>query len=479
MTLLELLLPAGRARGALVLGAGCPQRLRPRECAGGAVDLAVLAPAAGELAAPGWLDGAVAESATRLAPDGLLYALLPPGARRRAARALRARGLVVDHATLHLPDVATTSQIVPLRSAPARHALTRVVPLVPWKQTAAGLLLRVGGAGALAATAGPVALLARRPGARPLLEWLFALTGTAPAPADASAVISASWRAGGPRVVLQPFPHGARPVVAKVALDGGGGGDTEATRLERLGAAARSAGADVPRMLVGTRLHDRDVLVETRVEGDVLAPLLIRGRRPLGQALAPVCAWLQAWGVETAAEAVLDGARLEREILAPAAALAPDLPRGGEYLSYLRARCAAVEGTRVVLTAAHNDLTMWNVLVDADAAVGIVDWEAAEPTTLPLKDFFYATVDAVAATSRYADRPAAYDSCFVSGGGTRDAVTRAGDAMIVALRIVPEVVELSRHACWLGHASDESRSVAPCEPRPFLQIVRKLARAAR
>ncbi len=38
-----------------------------------------------------------------------------------------------------------------------------------------------------------------------------------------------------------------------------------------------------------------------------------------------------------------------------------------EYLAYLRARCSASEGMTVRLTASHNDLTMWNVLVDGQA----------------------------------------------------------------------------------------------------------------
>ncbi len=49
--------------------------------------------------------------------------------------------------------------------------------------------------------------------------------------------------------------------------------------------------------------------------------------------------------------------------------------------------------------------------------------------------------------------------------------------MIATLHVAPEVVELSRHACWLGHAFDEARSADPSLPRPFLEIVRRLAAA--
>ncbi len=49
--------------------------------------------------------------------------------------------------------------------------------------------------------------------------------------------------------------------------------------------------------------------------------------------------------------------------------------------------------------------------------------------------------------------------------------------MIATLHVAPEVVELSRHACWLGNAFDEARSADPSLPRPFLKIVRRLAAA--
>lgn len=479
MTLLELLLPEGRASGAAVLGSGCPPRLVPRAGGAAAADLVVLAPTPQELALPGWLDDAAAICVRRLAPDGLAYVLAPPRARRRAAHRLRARGLVVEEALLHLPDVATSTQLVPIRSAPARHAFAHVVPLVAWKQAAAGLLLGLGGAGALTAGARSVALVARRPGARPLLEWLFALTGPAHTPAGASAVMSMSWRPSGPRVVLLPFPDEGRPVVVKVALDAGTGAITEAARLQRLGAVARSAGADVPQPLASTQLHGCDVLVETRVEGDVLAPQLIRHPTRLGQALESVCGWLREWALATAAPAVLDRALLDREVLGPAEALARELEGGADYLAYLRARCAAAEGTRAALTASHNDLTMWNVLCDRRGGLGIVDWEAAEPATLPLKDFFYAVVDAVAATARYADRPAAHESSFASGGQRAAAVARLTEALSGALDVAPAVAELGEHACWLGHALDESRSAAASAPRPFLQIARRIAAARR
>lgn len=99
---------------------------------------------------------------------------------------------------------------------------------------------------------------------------------------------------------------------------------------------------------------------------------------------------------------------------------------------------------------------MWNVLTDDGGGLGVVDWEAAEEATLPLKDFFYAAVDAVAATGRHADRPGAYDACFDPRGSRVGTVARLEAEMIAAVDAAPEIVELSRHAFWLGHALNES-----------------------
>lgn len=121
--------------------------------------------------------------------------------------------------------------------------------------------------------------------------------------------------------------------------------------------------------------------------------------------------------------------------------------------------------------------SVWNVLSDPRGRLGVVDWEAAEEATLPLKDLFYACVDAVAATGRYADRPGAYDACFTPRGTSAGMVGRLQDSMTAALNVAPEIVELSRHACWLGHALNEARSAERSAPRPFLQIVRRLADA--
>lgn len=478
-SLLELLLPSGYAKRAVVVGSACPPRLAPAsrgDDRNAPVDLFVLAPTGLEQEQDGWLSAAAERCAARLAPDGLVYVLVQPRARRATQRLLRAEGLPVESALLHLPDAAESRHLVPLEPVAARHAFKQIVSLVPWKRAAVGMLLGVGGAGLLAASQDGTALLARRPGARPLFDWLRALEG-ARAPYR-GVVLSSSWRPGGPRVVLHPFSASpGRAVVAKAALDSPVGTLPEGPRLERLGSCARRAGASVPEPLGTAAVGGATVLLETRVEGRIVAPLLARRPARLGSVLERVAGWLEEWQRLTVAPSLLRPELLEREILSPAKRLASQLGGGSEYVAALSAACSAVEGATAPLTASHNDLTMWNVLLDDHGGLAVVDWEVAEEATLPLKDFFYAAVDAVAATDRYADRPGAYDACFEPRGSSAATVAHLEASMIAAVKAGPEIVELSRHACWLGHALNESRAAERSAPRPFLEIVRRLAAA--
>jgi Phosphotransferase enzyme family len=460
-----------------VFGSACPPRLRPVAAARDAansVDLALLAPTQAECEQDDWLGEAVSTCAEHLAPDGLVYALLPRRLRARAGERLTAAGLVLESPILHLPDAATSEHLIPLEPAPAGHAFASIVPVVPWKRAAIRALLSFGGRRVLSSRLKGVALIARREGARPLVDWL-PVPGV-PAGARRSVIVSAAWRGNGASVVLHPFGPGARPpVVAKLALGSKAAPAAEESRLARLGPAAARAGAVVPLPLARASLDSAPVLVETRVEGRILAPLL--GRRParLSRTLTRLCDWLDAWGRLTATRTPITQRQVEREVLAPARALAPHLDGGAAYVAALEARCASATGQAVQLVASHNDLTMWNVLVDGGGRLGIVDWEVAEEGTLPLKDFFYAVVDAVAATRRYADRPAAARACFGPGGEHADRVRDAQASLASSVDVAPEIVELSFHACWLGHAANELGKVGASDPAPFREIVQWLA----
>ena len=119
-----------------------------------------------------------------------------------AAAAPGARGLAVEAAVLHRPDVASPRELVPLE----REGATRVA--APWKRALAGALFRLGAGSALRTAFPGAALVARRPGARQQLAW-FEQAGASP-PARA-AVISSSWRPHASSVVVSPLTEESRP----------------------------------------------------------------------------------------------------------------------------------------------------------------------------------------------------------------------------------------------------------------------------
>ena len=126
--------------------------------------------------------------------------------------------------------------------------------------------------------------------------------------------------------------------------------------------------------------------------------------------------------------------------------------------------------------AVHNDLTMWNVLVDRDGSIAIVDWEGAESAALPLADFFYAATDAAAAVRRYADRLDGLVACFTTGGRHAIMVGEMQARLCGALGMTARQAELCFHACWLRHAVDERRLGRESDRAPFLEIVEWAAR---
>ena len=477
-SLLELLLPGGAARRALVVGGDCPPGLAPGPGAEDdePVDLIVLAPTSAEAATPGWLDRAAEACRLRLAEDGLAYVLAPPLRRARLHASLRGRGLRIESAVLHLPDLRRTRQLIPLERAVAAHAVSRLVPLASRRHRAAGAALRLPGARAVLRAVGPVALVARRPGGRPLFEWLYRLDG-ATLGRHAGVVVSTGWEERARRAVLHRFGGpGDGLAVAKAVLVPDAASSPEAGVLARLGPEARAAGAAVPYPLTAARVQGAPVLLQTGLPGEIVASLL--GREPvrLVEALSLVCRWLGEWQQRTASRTRPTRAQLEREVLDPAAAVAPSIDGGERYLAGLTARCRAAEGASIPLTASHNDLTMWNVLMDRRGGIGIVDWETGQESALPLKDFFYAAVDAVAATERYADRVAAARACLDPGGRHAGTIGALQGSLVNALALPPAAVELSLHSCWLGHAANEGRKAAPGAARPFRDIVQWLAR---
>jgi hypothetical protein len=230
----------------------------------------------------------------------------------------------------------------------------------------------------------------------------------------------------------------------------------------QVAAEAGRAGVDVPRLLTQGQLGDRPVLIENAVQGSLAD-------------------WLERWHRATAVRRPLSRARLVDALLRPAAELSADLQLGSDYLGWLETMAATAEGQEVAWVAAHNDLTMVNVLVlrgrtdGQQAQLGVIDWEDATESNLPLADFFYAAVDAAAATDDYADRAAAFAACFAPGGAWAGLVASYRDRLCRGLDIAEDVAALSFHACWLHYAARARQGPAGRETRHFLRIAQALA----
>jgi hypothetical protein len=468
---LELFHPAGTAPRVLVLGGRCPSavlEVSSRVDEPGPADVVVVAPTADECRAPGWLARAARMVAGALDQDGVAFVVAPLRWRFRLLRAVREQGLVVGPTVLHLPDLASSRYLV--TAGAARYATACLVPRGSWRGHAASLAARVPGGTRLIGQTDLASVVVRRRGAAPLFRWL------GDGPAD-RVVVTRTWRAEGGSFTVSVVDDGAaRPrLVARVGSGPPAARETmgEARALETFGPSAEAAGAAVPRPLSTSQLQGVPVLVESGVPGRVAASTLSERPRAVPDVLDRVLAWLLSWNRATATAETLTTELLADEVLAPARLVGPAIPSGAAYVERLERLCRTVAGTPLTLAAAHDDLTMTNVLLARNGSIGIVDWDTAREGALPVVDFFYVVVDAYAASQRYLDRVRAFADCFAAGGPHAQAIRAHQSSFERALGVTPDVLALSFHACWLHHAANElERGEAG---GPFVAIVRQLA----
>jgi thiamine kinase-like enzyme len=248
----------------------------------------------------------------------------------------------------------------------------------------------------------------------------------------------------------------------------------EATILTSLGPSARSAGAQIPQLLSFGRLNQYPVLLQSPISGQSFAKLLSFQPNRLPEVFDCITAWLERWNLETMVVRPLNSELLERDLLTPAASLAPLLEKGDEYRDWLQMRSARLVGAPSPLVATHNDLTMWNIFREDKEDIGIIDWETARDTGLPLVDLFYAVVDGVAATQGYTDRFKAFAACFVAGGTHKPVIDSLVRRLQRGIRVPDEMLELCFHSCWIHHAANEHHSTGESQG-PFIKIVQWLA----
>ena len=207
-----------------------------------------------------------------------------------------------------------------------------------------------------------------------------------------------------------------------------------------------------------------------------MASLIREGHhRDLGAIADRLSEWLTGWNRKTLHHIELTPDLAERLILSAARPLVTSIDRGSAYLEWLSRQTGQLVGRQVPLVAAHNDLTMANVLGDTAGIRSVVDWEAADRDGLPLTDFRYAVCDAAAAIGG-GDRLAAFRSCFVEDGQSRRRLQQSEAPLRAVAGGPPEWLELCVHAGWLRHAANErARPSSSVVDGSFIAIANLLA----
>ena len=471
-TLLDLLVPSGRASNVMVLGSGLPA-WQPAASSAGPADLVVVAPSPEEGSRKEWLDQALQQAVAGAEADGMLYLMLPPSARQVAIPRLRALGYGSAVQWVHHPGFEHTDYLVPADRQSLRRWLESGEGLSPLRRRAASATLALPAAERMATAVLPsIGVAAFRNGGATPFGWLARASGRT----VVRALVRAKWRGEkGGAVVTALDATGAPITVAKVALAGAGAemrAAREAGRLARVGTAARRAGALVPSGALDELPGGWPILLLTPVPGRPAATLIAAGAQPSEAMIAGLGEWLVRWSEATLVPGRLDDKWIERRLVAPAKVLGPDLPDG--YLAWLRAHAEAAKGEVLPSVATHGDLTMTNVLL-SNGSLGIVDWESAEDAGLPLRDLLYAAVDATAACTGYRDRLAAFEHCFPAEGHASGPLAQGLDRLRRQAGLTEATATLCIHACWLQHAADERAKREGDEARPFLSILQRLA----
>lgn len=470
---MELMLPRGRARSVRVLGSAMPHWTKPSEEVGHA-DLVLVAPSEAECRAPGWLAHALGEAEAIAYKGGTAYVLVPPRWRGSVERRLRAVEGLRFEPFAHLPDAASPGFVVPVAEGPLRYALEHAMSLPPWARRTAARLAGLPLVRRLLARWWPSVGFAVTSSESEPFGWLARLAPSGRRPLHV--VTRVSWRGREAPLVLHGFAGGAQVLVAKVACDSASAPlEREAENLRTLRGDAVSTGARLPALVASESLGGARVIAETPVSGTPATLLLASQPDRLPEILDRVAPWLLRWHEATRTDQALSSEHLARWLEEPLQHLRRDLPNA--FVVRLAETAERLRGTTAPLVAAHHDLTMSNVLLEGASAIGIVDWEEAEPHALPLGDFVYAATD-LALAAQGGTRLGAFHACFARDGRYAEIVHAHLNALVESLGLGPDLVRLCFDACWLRHARNEADRTRPRhrQPRPFLELLRWYAR---
>jgi predicted Ser/Thr protein kinase len=297
----------------------------------------------------------------------------------------------------------------------------------------------------------PLCMTARKPPVRGAdavsLPGLLARAGATWAPSNGARACALLTGGRSPRNKLVALGFSASStdptVVVKMARvpEAGPPLEHEAAVLEVVH--ARRSVEGVPRLLGRATVAGCAVVAESYIGGRPLSEVL---RAETHRALALQVTDLLAALAANARPAPAAGSKARRV----ASALEALPPRAREP-----ARAALVRLDELLAVCEHRDCSPWNVLVQADGRVALLDWESAEAAGLPLLDLIYFLAYAaffVEGTMHTGREPSSYRRMLDPAtpvGRVYDecmrrycAATSVGDGAVPSLRLL----------CWLTHA---------------------------
>jgi hypothetical protein len=413
----------------------------------------------------------IERAVSALSPDGIIWVDVPGRWRSALMSALRGRGMATGAPTVRRARGLGGAEFV-LTPRALRFALRRGHLMGRWRLVLAVFERMPFGRALLTRLLPRAGFAAFPPGATPFAWLVDRLTAE---PAEVDVAVITNWR--GDQAPFLVFAVAADEVL--VAKRAGAECQAQVTHetamLKLLGPGVANCGLEVPRLIGGQITRTLSTLIESDVPGRPMASLIREGHyRDLGRIADRLAQWLTRWNGKTLRHVELTSELAERLVLSAARPLAGSIDRGSTYLDWLSRETGRLVGAKVPLVAAHNDLTMANVLGDASGIRSVVDWEAASPDGLPLTDFRYAACDA-AATIGGGDRLAAFRACFVEDGESRRRLQQYEAPLRAIAGGPPQWLELCIHAGWLRHAANEQARSSSRLDGAFIAIASFLA----
>lgn len=393
----------------------------------------------------------LADAVRLLRPGGWLYAETTGRLRRTVVAELGRQGLEGARTSWHWPAFDPCHEIVPLDEPEAVRlslARRRARATSRLKATVARCLLALG---ALDRVVPCASVVARRPngeGPSAGFAGAFVANGSARLPPSgiAAALLVTPGFETSRNVIALLVPGGGRApsLVAKTPRLAGDRDAlaAEATALQEL-EALRPGLTSVPRVVAFEDVHGRPLLLETALAGTPMNPRAVAAD-PEG-CIAAGLAWLAELPVTVEAA---DDAAFERLLEAPLTRFAATAPAAGTLVEGTLAVVEPLRHARLSLVFEHGDLGHPNLVLQPDGRLGVIDWELAERTGLPLADlcFFLAYVaSARARAGSLSEHVAAFEEAFFAPGAW---ARRLVDAAAARAGIAPPLVDPLLVATW-------------------------------